>query len=55
MRAALSPRTALRWSGGRASTRADLPVHAVGVGEGLDDLRPFEARDFANSLMGLEA
>jgi fused signal recognition particle receptor len=31
-----------------------LPVHAVGVGEGLDDLRPFEARDFANSLMGIE-
>ncbi len=34
--------------------RFALPVHAVGVGEGLDDLRPFEARDFANSLMGLE-
>jgi fused signal recognition particle receptor len=32
-----------------------LPVHAVGVGEGLDDLRPFEARDFANSLMGIES
>jgi fused signal recognition particle receptor len=31
-----------------------LPVHAVGVGEGLDDLRPFAARDFANSLMGIE-
>ena len=31
-----------------------LPVHAVGVGETADDLRPFEARDFANSLMGLE-
>ncbi len=34
--------------------RFALPVHAVGVGEGLDDLRPFEARDFANSLLGLE-
>jgi len=32
-----------------------LPVHAVGVGEGIDDLRPFEARAFARSLMGLEA
>ena len=31
-----------------------LPVHAVGVGEGIDDLRPFTARDFARSLMGLE-
>lgn len=32
-----------------------LPVHAVGVGEGVDDLRPFEARAFARSLMGLDA
>jgi len=32
-----------------------IPVHAVGVGEGIDDLRPFEARAFARSLMGLEA
>lgn len=31
-----------------------LPVHAVGVGEGADDLRAFEARQFARSLMGLE-
>jgi len=31
-----------------------LPVHAVGVGEGADDLRPFEAGAFARSLMGLE-
>ena len=31
-----------------------LPVHAVGVGEKLDDMRPFEARAFAQSLMGLE-
>ncbi len=35
--------------------RFALPVHAVGVGEGLDDLRPFAARDFANSLLGIEA
>src|SRR5882762_7378388 len=32
-----------------------LPVVAVGVGEGIDDLRPFEARAFARSLMGLAA
>ena len=32
-----------------------LPVHAIGVGEGAEDLRPFAARDFARSLMGLEA
>jgi fused signal recognition particle receptor len=31
-----------------------LPVHAVGVGEGLDDMRPFEAAAFARGLLGLE-
>jgi fused signal recognition particle receptor len=31
-----------------------LPVHAVGVGETAEDLRPFSARAFARSLMGLE-
>ena len=30
-----------------------LPVVAIGVGEGADDLRPFEADAFAKSLMGL--
>ena len=30
-----------------------LPVHAVGVGEGADDLQPFEAREFANALAGV--
>jgi fused signal recognition particle receptor len=34
--------------------RFGLPVHAIGVGEGIDDLRPFEARDFALSLLGLD-
>jgi fused signal recognition particle receptor len=32
-----------------------LPVHAVGVGEGADDLQPFEARDFANALAGVSS
>jgi fused signal recognition particle receptor len=31
-----------------------LPVHAIGVGEGVYDLRPFEARAFARALVGLE-
>ena len=31
-----------------------LPVHAIGVGESAEDLRPFEARAFARNLMGLE-
>ena len=30
-----------------------LPVHAIGVGEGEDDLRPFDATSFARNLMGL--
>jgi len=34
--------------------RFGLPVHAIGVGESAEDLRPFAARDFARSLMGLE-
>ena len=32
----------------------NLPVHAIGVGEGEDDLRPFEAEAFARSLVGLD-
>lgn len=31
-----------------------LPIHAIGVGEGIDDLRSFDAKDFAQSLVGLE-
>jgi len=31
-----------------------LPVHAVGVGEGAEDFRPFTAKDFASALVGLE-
>ena len=29
-----------------------LPVKLVGVGEGLDDLRPFDPHDFARALVG---
>ena len=31
-----------------------LPVHAVGVGEGVYDLRAFESETFAHALLGLE-
>ncbi|HSO43439.1 MAG TPA: signal recognition particle-docking protein FtsY, partial [Rhodospirillales bacterium] len=31
-----------------------LPVYAVGVGEGMEDMRAFEALTFARSLLGLE-
>ncbi|MFT9258109.1 MAG: signal recognition particle-docking protein FtsY [Acetobacter sp.] len=30
-----------------------LPVHAVGVGEQAEDLRPFDARDYARGLVGV--
>ncbi len=30
-----------------------LPIHAIGVGEGADDLKPFKAIDFARNLVGL--
>jgi fused signal recognition particle receptor len=31
-----------------------LPVHYVGVGEGVDDLETFAAKDFARAIAGLE-
>jgi len=31
-----------------------IPIHAIGVGETADDLRAFEARAYARSLVGLE-
>jgi len=31
-----------------------LPVHFIGVGEQVDDLSPFAARDFARAIAGLE-
>ena len=31
-----------------------LPVHAVGVGEAIEDLAAFDARDFANALVGVD-
>ena len=34
--------------------RFKLPVHFVGVGEGVDDLAAFTARDFARAIVGLE-
>jgi len=31
-----------------------LPVHFIGVGEGVDDLAPFAAKDFAKAIAGIE-
>ena len=35
-----------------AAERFGLPIHAIGVGEKLGDLRPFDARAFASALTG---
>ena len=32
---------------------SDSPIKLIGVGEGIDDLQPFDARAFARSLVGL--
>ncbi|MGV1758620.1 signal recognition particle-docking protein FtsY [Rhizobium sp. A22-96] len=34
------------------SAKHKLPVYFIGVGEGVDDLEPFEAEDFANAIAG---
>jgi fused signal recognition particle receptor len=34
------------------ASELDLPVKLIGVGEGLEDLRPFDAREFAAALLG---
>ncbi|WP_340644528.1 signal recognition particle-docking protein FtsY [Phenylobacterium sp.] len=33
---------------------SDSPIKLIGVGEGIEDLQPFNARAFARSLVGLE-
>ena len=35
--------------------RFGLPVNAIGVGEGVDDLQPFDAEEFARAIAGLDA
>lgn len=32
----------------------DLPIYAIGVGESIDDLQPFDADDFSKMLVGLK-
>jgi fused signal recognition particle receptor len=36
------------------AARFGLPVHFIGVGEGIDDLEPFEAADFAKAIAGID-
>jgi fused signal recognition particle receptor len=35
--------------------RFGVPVHFIGVGEGVDDLQPFAAREFARAIAGLDS
>jgi len=37
-----------------AAEKYGLPIHAIGVGEGLGDLRPFDANEFARIIAGVE-
>jgi fused signal recognition particle receptor len=32
---------------------SDSPIKLIGVGEGIDDLQPFDSRAFARSVVGL--
>lgn len=38
-----------------AAEKFGLPIHAIGVGERLGDLRPFDARSYARALAGADA
>jgi fused signal recognition particle receptor len=37
------------------SAKYKLPVHFIGVGEGVEDLSPFTARDFAKAIAGQDS
>lgn len=34
--------------------RMKLPVYAIGIGENIEDLKPFDASDFSKSLIGID-
>jgi fused signal recognition particle receptor len=37
------------------AAKFNVPIHFIGVGESVDDLAPFSARDFARAIAGLDA
>ena len=45
----------IRPVGGALADRFGLPIHAIGVGEQIDDLSPFDPEEFAAALTGLGA
>ena len=34
------------------AAKFSLPIHAIGVGEGIEDLQPFAPDEFARALVG---
>lgn len=38
-----------------AAEKYGLPIHAIGVGEGMTDLRPFDANEVARIIAGVDA
>ena len=38
-----------------AAEKFGLPIHAIGVGEGMDDLRPFDPAEAARAIAGVAA
>jgi fused signal recognition particle receptor len=36
-----------------AAEKYKLPIHAIGVGEGMNDLRPFDPKELAQSIAGV--
>ena len=52
---ALPPGTAKDAVSAAIAKSHPIPVRFIGVGEGLDDLRPFVAEDFVAALLELEA
>jgi len=38
-----------------AAEKFGLPIHAIGVGEGIDDLRPFDADELGRAIAGVRA
>jgi fused signal recognition particle receptor len=37
-----------------AAEKYGIPIHAIGVGETADDLRPFDANEVARIIAGVE-
>ena len=37
-----------------AAEKYGLPIHAIGIGEGMTDLRPFDANEVSRIIAGVE-